>query len=272
MIILDGKSLSAKIKDELKCKIDGYVQKPVLAVISIGNNASSEVYINSKKKACEYVGMSFLHIHFDTSIQEKKIISRINALNKDKNINGIIVQIPIPSNYDKNRILNSISETKDVDGLKKNSMFTPCTVLGVIKLLEYYKIDLSYKNVAILGRSDLVGKPLAIECLKKDSTVSICHSKTKDLKFYTKNADIIMSAVGKKYLIDKSMIKKDCTIIDIGITREDSKVYGDVNPNVEDICYALSPVPGGVGPMTVVMLLSNVFYAYTFQNGIKDEK
>lgn len=279
MILLDGKGLSAKIKDELKNEMDAYVQTPILAVITIGNDEASKIYVNNKKKACEYVGMSFLHFSFNENEDEIKIIKKIKQLNKDKNVNGIILQLPIPSKFNKNIIINTIDPLKDVDGLtnisqgkliNKEDSLVPCTPKGIMEIFKYYNIELEGKHVVIVGRSNLVSKPLLIECLNNNATVTMCHSKTKNLSNYTKDADILVVAVGKKYLIDKSMIKKDSIIIDVGINREDNKIYGDVNPNVYDYCSMITPVPGGVGPMTVAMLLKNTFIAYKKQNGVVD--
>lgn len=279
MILLDGKSLSAKIKDELKGSINSYVQTPILAVITIGDDAASEVYVKNKRKACEYVGMSFLHLDYASCVKEETVIKKIKQLNKDKSINGIIIQLPIPKNFNVSKIINTIAPSKDVDGLtntqagkliQNEKCLMPCTPKGIMEILKEYKIDLEGKHVVIVGRSNLVGKPLMLECLNKNATVTICHSKTKDLKSFTKDADILVVAVGKKYLIDKTMVKKDSVIIDVGINRIDGKLYGDVNPNVEEVCAYLTPVPGGVGPMTVSMLLKNTFEAYKNQNGIID--
>ena len=279
MKILDGKSLSAKIKDELKGNVNSYFQTPILAVVTIGDDAASEVYVKNKKKACEYVGMSFLHLDYASCVKEEVVIRKIKQLNKDKSINGIIVQLPIPENFNVSKIINTIDPSKDVDGLtniqagkliQNEKCLTPCTPKGIMEIFKEYKIDLEGKHVVIVGRSNLVGKPLMLECLNKNATVTMCHSKTKDLKKYTKDADILVVAVGKKYLIDKTMVKKDSVIIDVGINREDGKIYGDVNPNVEEVCGYLTPVPGGVGPMTVSMLLKNTFEAYKNQNGIVD--
>ncbi len=279
MEILDGKSLSAKIKEELKNEMDGYIKTPILCVITIGENEASKVYVNSKKKACEYVGMSFLHISYDEKTSEKEIINKIEELNKDESINGIIIQLPIPKKYNQEKLINTIDPNKDVDGLtfinqgklfNNSDSIIPCTPKGIMEIFNYYKIDLTSKNVVIVGRSNLVSKPLLIECLKKNATVTMCHSKTKNLDFYTKNADILVVAVGKKHLIDKTMIKEGSVIIDVGINRDNGKLYGDVNPNVESICSYLTPVPGGVGPMTVAMLLKNTFEAYKKQNGVVD--
>ena len=279
MILLDGKSLSAKIKDELKGNINSYVQTPILAVITIGDDAASEVYVKNKRKACEYVGMSFLHLDYASCVKEEVVIKKIKQLNKDKSINGIIVQLPIPKNFNVSKIINTIDPSKDVDGLtntqagkliQNEKCLIPCTPKGIMEIFNEYKIDLEGKHVVIVGRSNLVGKPLMLECLNKNATVTMCHSKTKNLKSYTKDADILVVAVGKKYLIDKTMVKKGSIIIDVGINRIDGKLYGDVNPNVEEVCEYLTPVPGGVGPMTVSMLLKNTFEAYKNQNGIVD--
>lgn len=279
MKILDGKSLSAKVKDELKGNVNSYFQTPILAVVTIGDDAASEVYVKNKKKACEYVGMSFLHLDYASCVKEEVVIKKIKQLNKDKSINGIIVQLPIPDNFNVSKIINTIDPSKDVDGLtntqagkliQNEKCLIPCTPKGIMEIFKEYKIDLEGKHVVIVGRSNLVGKPLMLECLNKNATVTMCHSKTKDLKKYTKDADILVVAVGKKYLIDKTMVKKDSVIIDVGINRIDGKLYGDVNPNVEEICGYVTPVPGGVGPMTVSMLLKNTFEAYKNQNGIVD--
>lgn len=279
MILLDGKSLSAKIKDELKGNINSYVQTPILAVITIGDDAASEVYVENKRKACEYVGMSFLHLDYASCVKEEVVIKKIKQLNKDKSINGIILQLPIPDNFNVSKIINTIDPSKDVDGLtntqagkliQNEKCLMPCTPKGIMEILKEYKIELEGKHVVIVGRSILVGKPLMLECINKNATVTMCHSKTRDLKSYTKDADILIVAAGKKHLIDKTMIKKGSVIIDVGINREDGKLFGDVNPNVEEVCGYLTPVPGGVGPMTVAMLLKNTFEAYKNQNGIID--
>lgn len=279
MILLDGKSLSAKIKDELKGNINSYVQTPILAVITIGDDAASEVYVKNKRKACEYVGMSFLHLDYASCVKEEVVIKKIKQLNKDKSINGIILQLPIPDNFNVSKIINTIDPSKDVDGLtntqarkliQNEKCLMPCTPKGIMEILKEYKIELEGKHVVIVGRSILVGKPLMLECINKNATVTMCHSKTRDLKSYTKDADILIVAAGKKYLIDKTMIKKGSIIIDVGINRENGKLFGDVNPNVEEVCGYLTPVPGGVGPMTVAMLLKNTFEAYKNQNGIID--
>lgn len=270
MILLDGKNLSAKIKDEIKGNVESYKETPVLAVVTIGDDPASKIYVNNKKKACEYVGMSFLHLSFDETVSEEKVIKKIKELNKDKFINGIIVQLPLPKKFNEDRIVNTVDINKDVDGFRNGSAFVPPVAYGVMEIFDYYKINLEGKNVVVIGRSKAVGIPMVRECLKRNATVTICHSKTENLKQYTKNADILIVAAGKKNIISKSMIKKDAVIIDVGINRANKKICGDVNPNVMDKCSYLTPVPGGVGPMTVVMLVKNTFKAYKKQNGIID--
>lgn len=280
MQILDGKSLSGKLKDDIIIEFSTHKRIPILAVITIGDDSSSEVYVRNKKKACEYVGFSFMHFSYTSDTKENIIIKKIKELNKDDTVNGILLQLPIPEKYDVDKILNTIDPKKDVDGLTNVSMgklmnrkyeMIPCTPKGIMEIIKFYNIDLEGKNVCVVGRSSLVGKPISMLCSDKNATVTICHSKTQNLKKHTKDADILIVAVGKKWLIDKTMIKKDAIIIDVGINTEDGKIYGDVNPNVESVCSMMTPVPGGVGPMTVACLLQNTFIAYKNMNGIKNE-
>ncbi len=279
MEIMDGKNLSNIIKDEIKEESSMYVQTPILAVITIGDDEASKVYVRNKRKSCEQVGFSFLHFDYLSEVKESLVIKKIKELNKDTSINGIIVQLPIPDNFNVEKIINTIDVSKDVDGLTNESKIKrmnneesliPCTTKGILELLDYYKINMESKRVVVVGRSELVGTPTYQECLKRNATVTICHSKTKELGSITKEADILIVATGHKYLIDKDMIKVGCVIIDVGISRSNGKLYGDVNPNVSDKCSYLTPVPGGVGPMTVVMLLKNTFIAYKNQHGVKD--
>lgn len=279
MEIMDGKNLSNIIKDDLRKEISMYVQTPILAVITIGDDEASKVYVNNKRKSCEQVGISFMHFDYLSEVKESVVINKIKELNKDVSVNGIIVQLPIPDNFNVDKIINTIDVSKDVDGLtneskirrmNNKSSLIPCTTKGILELLDYYKINMESKRVVVVGRSELVGTPTYQECLKRNATVTICHSKTKDLGSITKEADILIVATGHKYLIDKNMIKEGCVIIDVGISRDNGKLYGDVNPNVSDKCSYLTPVPGGVGPMTVVMLLKNTFIVYKSQHGVKD--
>ncbi len=280
MIKMDGKNLSLKIKEDLKSDLYSYFQTPVLAVVTVGDDDASKVYVNNKKKACEFVGISMMHFNYDENSEETEIINKIKELNEDKTVNGIILQLPIPKKFNARKILNTIDPNKDVDGLTDismgrlmsgNSSLIPCTPKGILEIFDYYKIDLDGKTVVIVGRSDLVGKPLILECLKRNATVIACHSHTKNLEEYTKKADVLIVAVGKKHLIDKDMVKEGSVIIDVGITREDGKIYGDVNPNVEEKCSYVTPVPGGVGPMTVSMLLKNTVTAYKMMNEVEEE-
>lgn len=280
MQILDGKSLSGKLKDDIIIEFSTHKRIPILAVITIGDDSSSEVYVRNKKKACEYVGFSFMHFSYTSDTKENIIIKKIKELNKDDTVNGILLQLPIPEKFDVDKIINTIDPKKDVDGLTNDSMgklmnrkyeMIPCTPKGIMEIIKFYNIDLEGKNVCVVGRSSLVGKPISMLCSDKNATVTICHSKTQNLKKHTKDADILIVAVGKKWLIDKTMIKKDAIIIDVGINTEDGKIYGDVNPNVESVCSMMTPVPGGVGPMTVACLLQNTFIAYKNMNGIKNE-
>lgn len=277
-MILNGKEVSSKIKEELRIDISKNNYKLGLAVIQIGNDEASNIYIKGKQKLSEELGIEFIHIKFDESVSFKIIKDKILELNDYESINGIIVQLPIPSKFDTRKLINLIDPSKDIDGLTDYNKvrlinnepgFIPCTPLGILELLEYYNIDVFGKNVVIVGRSDLVSKPLFYLLLNKDATVTMCHSKTKDLRAYIKNADILISATGVKHLIKEDMIKEGSTIIDVGITREDGKIYGDVDfDNIKDKVSFITPVPGGVGPMTVVMLSKNLLKGY--KNGIKN--
>lgn len=270
-MILDGKSLSKEIKAELKEKIDKLTTKPCLTVIQIGEDPASCVYVNSKNKSCSEVGIEFRHVKLDEKVREEEVIDEINKLNNDDTVNGILIQLPIPKHLNEDKLLNLISPDKDVDGLTIKSMgmlfkgengFIPCTALGVIKILKKYEIDMCC-HVVIVGRSNLVSKPLSQLFLQENATVTICHSHTKNLSEYTKQADILVSATGIKHLIDKSMVKEDAVVVDVGITREDGKIYGDV---LTDGMTTYTPVPGGVGPMTVACLLNNVYESYLKKN------
>ena len=273
--IIDGKKISGQIKDELKNLIEKENIKPSMVVISVGDNEASKVYVAQKEKAANYVGYSYKHIHFD-SISDDDLIYEIEKINKDKNINGVIVQLPLPKGMDETRIVNSINPDKDIDGLtvvnagrliNKQKGLVSCTPNGIMELLKRENIDVEGKNAVVIGRSILVGKPMANLLLNANSTVTVCHSKTKDIKSITKKADIIIVAIGKKHFLTEDMIKKGSIVIDVGINRENGKLYGDCDidkclPKVKRI----TPVPGGVGPMTVAMLMKNTYDAYKLQN------
>ncbi len=268
--IIDGKKVRDERKEKLMEEIKKLKEKLTLVDISVGDDAASKVYVSQKEKMALEVGYNFLNLHYD-KIEEDKLIEKIEELNNDENITGIIVQLPLPSYLNKDRILNTVSVDKDVDGLtrenltrlvKKEKSLIPCTPKGVMTLLESYHIDLIGKKIVIVGRSELVGLPLFHLLLNKDATVTLCHSKTKDLKSYTKNADILIVAVGKKSLITSDMVKPGSVLIDVGINRVDNKLYGDIESSSIEVASLMTPVPGGVGPMTVISLMENVLEAY----------
>ena len=272
MEIMNGKELSIQIEEEIKSSIKSCMIRPSLAVIQIGDNEASNTYIRNKEKACEKVGIYFKHFKFDDTTPELTIINKIKELNNDEYVNGIMIQLPIPDKYNEKRLLNTIINTKDVDGLTDintgrlingRKSITPCTPLGIMTLLSNYKVSLEGKDVVIVGKGRLVGKPLMGLMLNEGATVTVCHSKTKDLKKYTKDADIIIAACGVKGLITGDMVKPDVIIVDVGINVENGKLYGDVDfDSVKDKASLITPVPGGVGPMTVAMLLKNVVACY----------
>lgn len=270
--IIDGKLVRDVKKKELKKKIEKLDKKLTLVVISVGNDEASRVYVSQKEKMANSIGYNFINLHYDY-VKEELLINKIKELNDDLNITGIIVQLPLPNYLNKDKIINTINPSKDVDGLtntnllkliKKENCLIPCTPKGILDLLEYYRIDLQ-QNIVIVGRSELVGLPLFHLLLNKNATITLCHSKTKNLEYYTKNADILIVAVGKKELITKDMIKENSIIIDVGINRENDKLYGDVSSECMEKTNLMTPVPGGVGPMTVISLMENVYLAYLNQ-------
>ena len=274
-MILDGKKIKKVVLDEIKSEVNNLSVKPKLVVIQVGNNEASNVYIKQKSNMCEYVGYEYEHIKLENSVTEEDVINVINRLNNDEKVTAILVQLPLPDGMDTNKIVNSISPKKDVDGLTdlnngmlfhgKDTLYS-CTPYGVMELLDRYDISVSGKNVVIVGRSDLVGKPMAMMMLDRDATVTVCHSKTKNLKEFTKNADILVVAVGKPNLITEDMISDGVVILDVGINRTDTGLCGDVLfDSVKDKCSYITPVPGGVGQMTVAMLSKNVLKAYKMQ-------
>lgn len=279
-MVLDGKALSKKIKDEIKYKtaelIDIYHDVPSLAIIMVGNVSSSEVYVRNKQKACEYCGIKSVLIRFDENVTEEKLINEVNKLNKDDNIHGIIVQLPLPKHLNEDLIINSVSDEKDVDGFglyNKGRLFSgmtsliPATPFGIMKLLNEYNIEIEGKYAVVVGRSNIVGKPIAMLLLEKNATVTITHSKTKDLKNITKTADILVVAIGKTKFITADMVKEGAVIIDVGINRVDGKLYGDVDfDEVSKKASFITPVPGGVGPLTIASLLDNTLKAYIYKH------
>lgn len=269
--IIDGKKISTEMKDELKEKVAAMKQDGVeitLAVIQVGKDPASTVYVGNKKKACEYIGIQSLAYELPEETTEKELLDLVEELNQRADVNGILVQLPLPKHIDENKVINTISAKKDVDGFHPESVgalsigqkgFVSCTPAGVIQLLKRSNIEITGKECVVIGRSNIVGKPMALLLLRENGTVTICHSKTKDLKEITKRADILVVALGKPKFITKEYVKEGAVVIDVGIHRdENNKLCGDVDfADVEPIASAITPVPGGVGPMTITMLMNN---------------
>jgi methylenetetrahydrofolate dehydrogenase (NADP+)/methenyltetrahydrofolate cyclohydrolase len=279
--ILDGKKLAEKLNSELSVKIKSAIEKtgvtPQLATILVGNDPASKIYVNIKHRTCESVGIKSIIVELDEDIAKEDLLTEIDKLNKDNNIHGILLQIPLPENLRGHTsiFLEKISPLKDVDGLNpitRGKLFdyvedsAACTPKGIISLLENNNIDLKSKDVVIVNRSNLVGKPLIFMLLKRNATVTICHTSTRDIDYHLANADIIIVAVRKPKFITKERIKKGAIIIDVGINRIEGKICGDVDfENVIEKCSKITPVPGGIGPMTVAMLCDNTFTLYKKQ-------
>lgn len=267
-VILDGKKLRDKIFIDLKNKIDKMDKKPTLVVILAGEDPASQIYVRNKKKTAENLGINSVVINYPETVSEQELLNKINELNNDKDVTAILVQLPLPKHIDKFKVIDAISPAKDVDGLtpyNSGKLFSgeepyvyPCTPKGILLLLDEYNIKLEGKHVVVVGRSNLVGKPISQMMLKRNATVTVCHSYTENLPEITKTADILVSAAGGK-IIEKNMLKSDCVVIDVGIFKdENGKVRGDVDfENVSKIAAYISPVPGGVGPMTIASLMLN---------------
>lgn len=269
-IFLNGKDVSQKIKNDLKEDIKHLSSPPGLAVIMVGDNSASQIYVRNKIKACDEVGIVSKNILLPENTTEENLISKINELNKDDEINGILVQLPLPEHINVKNVINAISKDKDVDCFKPENIgrlflgedyIAPCTPSGIIEILDYYNIPIKGKRCCIVGRSNIVGKPMGAMMLKRDATTVICHTKTYNLKEETLKSDIIICAAGVKNLITKDMIKEDAVIIDVGINRsEDGKICGDVSKEIYNMkSVKITPVPGGVGPMTISVLLKNTY-------------
>ncbi len=268
MTILDGKKYSEELIQEYKERLAKYPEEIGFAIIWVGNNSASEIYVSSKLKKCKEVGITPYLYHLDEDTEEKEILKLIDKLNKDPKIKGILLQSPTPKQIDILKCFNAISEEKDVDGFAKGSLgnlvqnipyHVSCTPRGIIKLLKHYNIDLVGKNVCIINSTIIVGKPLFHLFIGEGATVTMCHSKTKNLDFHTKNADIVVSAVGNPGFITGDMIKDGAIAIDVGISRVDGKVVGDVDKeSVYEKASYVAPVPGGVGPMTIAMIFENI--------------
>ena len=271
--IIDGKQLSKDIKDQLKEKVlsfsNEYGRQISLAVILVGENPASQVYVKNKITATEYVGMKSLSFRLPENSSEKDVEGLINSLANDKNVDGILVQLPLPKHLDADKILKLIPASKDVDGFLAENVgnlmlgqdcTVACTPFGVIKMLESTKIDLSGKNAVVVGRSNIVGKPMAMLLLNKNCTVTICHSKTQNLKEVCKSADVLVAAIGKPKFITADMVKEGAIVIDVGINRTEQGLVGDVDfEPIKEKASFITPVPGGVGPMTIAMLLENTY-------------
>ena len=283
-IIIDGKELAKKIRANLKIECEELKKKNInskLAVIMVGEDPASKVYVRNKSRACEDVGIKYEEYLLDSKITQKELIELIEKLNNDKTINGILLQSPIPSNLDINEAFRTISPQKDVDGFNplnvgklvlNQDTFVSCTPYGIMKMFEEYDIDLTGKNVVILGRSNIVGKPLIHCCLNKNATVTSCHSKTQNIAQKAKEADVLISAIGKPNFVTADMVKDGAVVIDVGINRlGNGKITGDVDfESVKEKASYITPVPGGVGPMTIAMLMNNVIKATRRQNGMVD--
>ncbi len=289
--IIDGKLVAKKIRDELKGKVKNlenkYSTKLRLCTILVGQDPASKIYIKNKINACTEIGIESRHIDLSESTEENEIIKIIRDLNEDYNTDGILVQLPLPSHISQEKIIETISPEKDVDGfhpynqgrlltakdydsLIRSAIPLPCTPSGCIKLLEHYNIDPSSKRAVIIGRSNIVGKPLAILLLLRNATVTICHSKSKDARSIIKGADIVVCATGKRGLIDGSMVKDGVVLLDVGINKgEDGRIYGDADfESISKKASYITPVPGGVGPMTITMLLYNTYILGTKRRGL----
>ena len=271
MKIIDGKAISKEIKGEVKEAVSGLKEQGItvsLAVIQVGNDPASSVYVGNKKKACEYCGIESVSYELAEETTQDELLTLIEKLNKDEKINGILVQLPLPKHMDEDAVIKAIAPIKDVDGFHPQSVgalcigqpgFVSCTPAGIIELLKRSNVEIAGKECVVIGRSNIVGKPMAILLLRENGTVTITHSRTKDLKEVTKRADILVVAIGKPKMITREYVKEGAVVIDVGIHRnENNKLCGDVDfDDVAPVCSAITPVPGGVGPMTIAMLMKN---------------
>lgn len=275
--IIDGKAISLQIKDEVKEEVAKLNEKGIkvsLAVIQVGSDPASSVYVGNKKKACAYCGIDSVSYELPEETSEEELLSLVDKLNKDDAINGILVQLPLPKHMNEDLIIQAINPIKDVDGFHPQSVgtlcigqpgFVSCTPAGIIELLKRSNVEIAGKECVVIGRSNIVGKPMALLLLRENGTVTVTHSKTKDLKEVTKRADILVVAIGKPKMITKDYVKDGAVVIDVGIHRnENNKLCGDVDyDDVAPVCSAITPVPGGVGPMTIAMLMKNCLTSVT---------
>ncbi len=279
--IINGKEVSAFVKEKVKTEISLLKSKGIdvsLAVILVGENPASKIYVANKKKACEELGITSLEYLLPEETTTEELLGLIDTLNNEKTVNGILCQLPLPKHIDEQTVINSINPKKDVDAFHPENVgrimigdfdFLPCTPAGIMEMLSYYNIGVEGKNCVVIGRSNIVGKPMSMLLLHKNGTVTTCHSKTKDLPNVTKTADILVSAVGKANFVTADMVKEGAVVIDVGMNRENGKLCGDVCfDEVEKLSSYITPVPGGVGPMTIAMLMKNTLTAAKKQNNI----
>lgn len=277
--IIDGKVISSQIKEELKekaAKLKEQGTEVTLAVIQVGKDPASSVYVGNKKKACEYVGIRSLAFELEEETSEEELLTLIDELNRREDVNGILVQLPLPKHINEDAVIQAISPLKDVDGFHPQSVgalcigqpgFVSCTPAGIIQLLKRSGIEIAGKECVVIGRSNIVGKPMSLLMLRENATVTVAHSRTKDLKEVARRADILIVAVGKPKMITAEYVKEGAVVIDVGIHRnENNKLCGDVDfESVEPVCSAITPVPGGVGPMTIAMLMNNCMESVSLQ-------
>ena len=276
MAIIDGKKVSSQIIEHIASEVKSLKLKteksPGLAVILVGDDPASAVYVRNKNKTCTNIGFQSFENILSSDTSELKLLNLIDELNNNEHINGILVQLPLPKHISSHKILEAIKPEKDVDGfhlqnvgrlVTGNPSFIPCTPAGIIQLLDYYSVDLEGKSAVVLGRSNIVGKPVAFLLLEKNATVTICHSRTKDLSKITRQADVLIAAIGKPNFVSADMVKDDSVIIDVGINRVNGKLVGDVDYQaVSQKVSLITPVPGGVGPMTIAMLMANTLHSF----------
>lgn len=281
-MIISGKEISVKIKDQLKEEVskikETYPRLPKLVVILVGDNQASQTYVRNKERGCQYIGIESEIVRHDASFSEIELLQEINDLNNDDTVDGILVQLPLPQHINEEKVLDAIVPSKDVDGFHPENVaklflgqhsLVPCTPKGMMVLLEEINYDLAGKEVVIVGRSNIVGKPVALLCLQKNATVTIAHSQTKDLKAVCSRADVLIAAIGKPKFFNHEYVKDGAVVLDVGINRdENNKLCGDVDfDDVKDKVSAITPVPGGIGPMTITMLMKNTIEAFYHRNG-----
>ncbi len=276
--IINGTEIAKIIKDEIKEKISKIQgKKPCLAVVIVGDDDASHIYVKNKNKACEYVGIKSDTYFLNTNITEQELLNLIEKLNNDSDVNGILVQLPLPSHINEKNVLLKIDPLKDVDGFHpynigmlstNNAILKSCTPSGCIELLKRYDVKIKGKNALVIGRSNIVGRPLSMMLLNEDATVTTAHTKTKNLEYLTKQADIIIVAIGVANFLKPHMIKDNVILIDVGMNRDNGKLCGDIDFSCSEKASLITPVPGGVGPMTITMLMKNCLTAYKIQNNL----